>query len=152
MTYECALKNLAAQMVVSVRSRAAAQDLPALLAQTYLTILQQMEKDSLEPAGPPFVAYYNLDMQDLDVEIGFPVQQAVSASPAVQNNEIPAGRYATTLHIGPYNGMEGAYAALNAWIDQNGFQATGTAYEFYLNDPRTVDPKDLQTRILLPIY
>lgn len=151
MMYECALKNLATQLVVSVRSRTTAQDLPALLAQTYLAILQHLEQAGVEPAGPPFVAYYNLDMQDLEVEIGFPVQQRTSDSGTVQNSEIPAGRYATTLHIGPYNCMEGAYEALNAWIGQNGFRPTGTAYEFYLNDPRDVEPKDLQTRILLPL-
>jgi effector-binding domain-containing protein len=151
MTYECAVKNLAAQPVVSIRTRTAVQDLPALLAQTYLTILQCLGQAGGEPAGPPFVVYYNLDMQDLDMEIGFPVQQPFSSLETVQNSEIPAGRYATTLHIGPYNQMDAAYGALNSWIQQNSFQATGAAYEFYLNDPREVDPKDLQTRILFPL-
>lgn len=151
MAYECAIKNLAAQPVVSIRTRTAVQDLPALLGQTYLVIMNCLGQVGGEPAGPPFVVYYNLDMQDLDMEIGFPVQQSFPSIETAQNSEIPAGRYATTLHVGPYNQMDAAYEALTNWIQQNGFQATGAAYEFYLNDPREVDPKDLQTRILFPL-
>ena len=36
------------------------------------TILQYAGQMGVQPSGPPFVAYYNLDMQDLDLEIGFP--------------------------------------------------------------------------------
>ena len=38
-----------------------------------LEIAQYLAEQSEQPAGAPFVAYYNMDMQNLDVEIGFPV-------------------------------------------------------------------------------
>jgi effector-binding domain-containing protein len=45
--------------------------------------------------------------------------------------------------------MEPAYTALTKWIEDNGYQATGVAYEWYLNDPREAAPA--QTQIALPL-
>lgn len=34
-----------------------------------------------------------------------------------------AGKYATVIHIGPFDKMEPTYDALNKWIDENGYEA-----------------------------
>ncbi len=151
MSYECEAQTLAAQPVLSVRTRGAVENLPALLGQTYMRVIQYLGAAGEQPAGPPFVAYYNFDMQDLDIEIGFPIAKPVPGQGDIACCEIPAGRYATALYVGPYDQCEAAYNALNEWMAQNGCEPTGVAYEFYLNDPDTTAPQDLQTRILFPL-
>jgi effector-binding domain-containing protein len=47
--------------------------------------------------------------------------------------------------------MAPAYEELTQWISGHGYEATGTAYEFYLNEPGKVSPEQLQTRIVFPL-
>jgi effector-binding domain-containing protein len=103
------------------------------------------------PSGPPFVAYHNMDMQDLDLEIGFPFAQEVPGGGEVVQGLIPGGKAASCLHVGPYDQIGGAYEALQSWAEANGHTLAGVAYEFYLNDPRGTAPTELQTQVLFPL-
>lgn len=151
MTYQCEIIEQAAQSVVAVRTRTSVQDLPQVLGKAYGEIWQYLGELHEMPAGAPYVAYYNMDMQDLDLEIGVPVARPLPGKPGVQAGLIPAGKAAACLHTGPYPEISAAYEALGAWMEQNGHQPTGVAYEFYLNDPANTPPAELQTKILFPI-
>jgi effector-binding domain-containing protein len=97
------------------------------------------------------VAYYNMDMQNLDIEIGFPVPEKLEGQGAVRASRIPGGRLAACTYTGPYQDMAPAYDALARMVREQGLKATGVAYEIYLNDPQTTPPGELQTRILFPL-
>jgi effector-binding domain-containing protein len=90
-----------------------------------------------------------MDMDDLDVELGFPVARSLPDKGEIEAGEIPAGRVATCLFIGPYSEMEPAYEALFEWMEENGYEGTGVSYELYLNDPREAAPA--QTQIVFPL-
>ena len=150
-TLHCELIERSAQPVLSIRARTPVQDLPALFGKVYGTIGQYLGELRQQPAGAPFTAYYNMDMQDLDVEIGFPVAGPLPGKGEVMAGEIPAGRYAACLHIGPYNAIGAAYDALQVWLTEHGYEAMGVSYEFYLNDPQQVPPQELQTQVLFPV-
>lgn len=151
MSYKCEIKVQPPQPVLSIRTRTAVQELPKVLGEAYQSIADVLCKLEEQPAGPPFAAYYNMDMQDLDVEAGFPVTKKLDGEDKVQASEIPGGKAATTLHTGPYSDIEPAYKALSKWIEENEYKVTGVVYEFYLNDPDTTPPEELQTRILMPL-
>jgi effector-binding domain-containing protein len=40
-------------------------------------------------------------------------------------------------HIGPYQGLQGAFARLRSWIGEHGEAAAGPSWEVYVTDPRT---------------
>jgi effector-binding domain-containing protein len=122
-----------------------------LMGEAYGKIGQYLGVLNEVPIGPPFAAYYNDDMQDLDVAIGFPVARVLEGRDEIQAGELPGGRIATCVHTGPYSEIEPAYDALSAWVADQGLEPTGVAYEFYLNDPQTTPPEDLQTRIVYPL-
>ena len=67
--------------------------------------------------------------------------------------EIPAGRYAVTLHIGPYTELGRAYKWLyGTWLAQSGHEvADAPIVEEYLNDAREIPPSELRTEIWLPL-
>jgi effector-binding domain-containing protein len=122
-----------------------------VLGKSFAAIAGYMEELGETPAGPPFAAYYNEDMQDLDVEIGFPVSRELPGRDDIQASQIPGGAAATCLHIGPYSQMGQAYSALSRWIQDNGHEVTGVAYEVYLNDSSETPSRELQTRIEFPL-
>jgi effector-binding domain-containing protein len=151
MSYTCEIKEQSSQPVLSVRTTTSVQELPKVLGEAYRAIAEFLGKTGQQPSGPPFAAYYNMDMQNLDVEAGFPVSRTLEGRGNIQASVIPAGKAATTLHTGPYSEIEPAYQALTQWMGEQSRKATGVAYEFYLNDPSDTPPEELQTRIQMPL-
>jgi effector-binding domain-containing protein len=147
MPHECRLEQQAAQPALSIRTRTAVQNLPQVLGPAWGAIMQYLGEQGEQPAGPPYVAYHNMDMQDLDIEIGFPVSKSIAGRDDIQAAALPAGSYATCLHKGPYPEVGRAYEALGQWMAENGHEAVGVAYETYLNDPGDTAPQELLTSV-----
>ncbi len=150
MTYVCEIKDQSAQPTISLRTHAAVGDLPQVLGQTFGAIMQYLGEQDEQPTGAPFVAYYNMDMQNLDIEIGFPVARPLPGRGELKGGALPAGKIATTLHIGPYDTIAPAYDALTHYTQASGYQPTGVAYEIYFSDPST-PPEKIQTQIVFPL-
>lgn len=150
-TYACELRERPARNVMTVHFRSPVSELSSKVGEVYGAVFGYVARMGAAPAGPPFVAYYNMDMADLELEAGCEVNTALPGSGDVQPGIIPAGREATCLHVGPYDECGDAYEALAAWMRARGYEATGVAYEYYLNDPQTTPPEALQTEIVMPI-
>jgi effector-binding domain-containing protein len=151
MSYQCEIKEQSAQPTLTIRATTPVQGLSQLLGKTYGAVAQYLGEMGEQPAGPPFVAYYNMDMQNLDIEVGFACAKKLPGRGEIQAGEIPAAKFASTLYTGPYDQCGPAYEALNQLVKESGHAATGVAYEFYLNDPQHTPPQQLQTLIMFPL-
>ena len=149
MAYTCELVDWQAQPALVVRTRAAVERLPQVLGPAWGRVMACAGKAGTTPSDAPFVAYHNMDMQDLDLEIGCTFAQPLAGEGDVVAGEIPASRAVQCLHVGPYDQVGAAYEALQAFIAAEGLQASGPAYEFYLNDPDEVPPAQLRTRVAM---
>jgi AraC family transcriptional regulator len=71
----------------------------------------------------------------------------------LQLREIRGGRFAVTLHVGPYAELHFPYAWLyGTWLPQSGEEtADAPIVEEYLNDARITPPSELRTEIWLPL-
>ena len=58
-----------------------------------------------------------------------------------------------TTHIGPYDGLEGAWTAIMGWIEDHGHEAADLAcWECYLTDPvAEPDPSRWRTDLYVPL-
>ena len=65
------LHELNSQPVLSIRKRTTIEELSKLIGESYGKIVSYLKEINEEPADAPFTAYFNLDMNDLDVEMGF---------------------------------------------------------------------------------
>ena len=151
MATQCEIVQRPAQLTLSVRTRTSVDQLPALMGQVFGAIAAYLGELGQFPAGAPYAAYYNMNMQDLDVEIGFPVPAALAGKDQIQPGEVPGGAAASCVHVGPYDRVSQAYEALQAFVAEQGREPTGVAYEFYLNDPSEVPPEELQTQVVMPL-
>lgn len=151
MSYKFELTEASAQSVLSLRKRTAVENLPQELGKAYGVILQYLNEIGEKPLEAAFAGYYNMDMNDLDVEMGFPVGKPIEGRGEIQANEIPAGKQVSYLYKGPYNQMEPVYNAMMEWINANGYIPTGIAYEFYYNSPMDVPESELLTKIIFPL-
>lgn len=151
MSYQCDVKDQSSQPTLAIRTRASVDDMSRVLERAYGTIAQYVGELGGQFGGPPYVAYYNEDMDDLDIEIGFPVTRELPGRGEIEAAEIPGGRVATCIHVGPYGEIPPAYEALSHWVEENGYEPTGAAYEFYLNDPEETPSEQLMTQIMFPL-
>ena len=139
MAHEIKLITLQDQPVLVVRDTLPVEKLPEFFGRAYGNIMAYLAQLGEQPTGMPFGAYYNLDMSALDVAAGFPVAKKLPDKEKIQSQVIPGGDFITTIHYGAYDSVSPAYDALAQWAKANHREATGTAYEYYLNDPSS-DP------------
>lgn len=151
MSYQCELYDQPAQPTLSVRTRLAVQDLGATMARVYPAIAQYLAELGEPMAGAPFAAYYNMDMADLDTEIGIPVARALPGRDDIAPSEMSAGRVARCVYTGPYSGMRSAYDALVAFCAEQGLTPRGVAYEIYIDDPGEKPAAEVRTIVALAV-
>jgi effector-binding domain-containing protein len=151
MEFSCTLEQKDAQPVLSIRTITNESALPELFGRSLGAVAQYLGELGEAPAGPPFAAYFNMDMQNLDTELGFPVSKALPGRGEIQSSEIPGGWQASLVYTGPYQGLGSAYQALTDFVQANGREATGMAIEFYFNSPMDTPPEALQTLIVFPL-
>ena len=151
MSHKCEIYEQAAQPSLTIRTNSSVEKLPQVLGESYGALGQYLGSLGETPSGAPFVAYYNMNMEDLDIEIGFPVSKSLPGSGSIQSSQMPAGKFATCLYKGPYNECGPAYEALTHWVQEHGYETTGVAYEFYLNDPTETPPQELKTQIIFQL-
>ena len=153
MDFECAfvpeLKNLVSRPALTIRTRTRVRDIASLFHKGYTAITLLLNERGKVPAGPPFALYYNMDIDDLEVEFGFPVDELLEGSGSVIASATPSGKAVTTLYIGPYEEVEPAYDFLMKWSADNSLTLNGVAYEMYLNDPSQTPPEMLKTQVSL---
>lgn len=81
------------------------------------------------------------------------VPEGVKLPEGLVEQHIAAGRYARTLHVGPYEQLGDAWARfLGEWIPGSGNRiGDGVSYEIYLNTPEQVPEAQLRTELYVPL-
>ncbi|MGE5225089.1 MAG: GyrI-like domain-containing protein [Omnitrophica WOR_2 bacterium] len=151
MSYQCEIIERPVQPALSVRRTVPVQELPQAFGQAFGQIAQYLQECGEAPAGPPFTAYFNMDMQALEIEIGMPVGRTLPGKGEIQFGQMPSGKFGACLHVGPYPDIGAAYEALSAYLQGQGYQPSGVSYEIYLNSPTDTPPQELRTQILFPL-
>lgn len=111
------------------------------------------------PTGAPFFSYIAMPEDGpMVMEVGFPTGSLLTGDGRVRTGTIPAGRFATLVHTGPYDGLYDANVALGEWLGKQGIshampeQAAGeydaALLEIYGTDPATEpDPQKWETEV-----
>ena len=138
------------QPTLTIRMITRIEELPQIIGESFGKIVAYLNEVGELMSDVPFVAYHNMDMQNLDVEIGFPVAQPLPGKGAVKPGFIPEGKIIFCMYRGPYAEMEPVYIEMSQWFENNECQPSGIAYEYYYNDPEFPESEWL-TKIVMPI-
>jgi len=149
--YTVELKELEPQPVLSKRLKVPFWRVGAVLPGVMGEVRKRVKARNTEPAGPPFVRYHRMGLR-IDMEVGFPVPEAVKGKREVQAGELPGGPAAVTRHIGPYRTINRAYRALKVWMREQGRRAAAPGWEVYHTDPKKVkDSSRWETEVIVPL-
>lgn len=142
----------AEQFTLHVRLKTSVGGLNEAFDKNFALIESYLSEIGEQPAAAPYAAYYNHDMQDLDVEMGFPVAKALPGRDEIKAGIIPAFEQAVCgIHKGSYNSLDETYGQLYQYIADNNFEISGAHYDFYISNPDNTSENELITRIAIPV-
>ena len=146
------LTQQAEQFTLHVRLKTSVAGLNEAFDKNFALIESYLSEIGEQPAAAPYAAYYNHDMQDLDVEMGFPVAKALPGRDEIKAGIIPAFEQAVCgIHKGSYNSLDETYGQIYQYIADNNFEISGAHYDFYISNPDNTSENELITRIAIPV-
>jgi effector-binding domain-containing protein len=108
-----------AQPYAGIRVRVTMDSLSGAVDKAFPELFGWLAAQDIAAAGPPFIRYLVIDMAaELQIELAVPVSVDIIGSGRIQPGVLPAGRYLTLRHTGPYDGLVASNAALQQWAQQ----------------------------------
>lgn len=97
------IEHREAQPYLAVR-REVTETVQVAVDGAFPALFEWLGQRAIKPAGPPFIRVNEVDQkgEPLELETGVPVAAEVFADGIVHAGVLPAGRYATLIHVGPY--------------------------------------------------
>jgi AraC family transcriptional regulator len=111
----------------------------------------------LRHAGAMIAIYHDdpetTPQDQLRSEAALVVPEGIKLPEGLVEEHIAGGRYARTLHVGPYEQLGDVWARfLGEWVPASGNRiGDGVSYEIYLNNPTQVPKQELRTELYVPL-
>ncbi len=157
MEYKIAKQELVAQPVLVVRRRVRRAEIAATIGAVLPKVFLHAQQRGLAIAGYPITRYLETSVGLVTLETGMRVTAhsggwtVADGQGEVLAETLPGGLAAATIHFGPYDQLQNAYAAIEEWIAANGFRQNGAPWEAYANDPADhPNPQDWKTEVYWP--
>jgi effector-binding domain-containing protein len=152
MVYEVSLRDMPDQRIISVRGRVVRPALPVFIIRSLDDVRHHLRLLGVGAIAGPFVIYHRFGPNLVDAEVCVPVAGDILAVGRFATRLLPGATVARTVHVGPYEELGAAYAALIRWIGPRGFDAAGPVRERYVEGPGgEALPADYRTVIDLPV-
>jgi effector-binding domain-containing protein len=144
MSNEIEIVEVQAQPAAIVRVKTGPQTIGEDQSRCFQQVMAFLRKNATQPAGPPLSFYFQIESETVwNIGAGFPVAARMDGDGTVEVVEIPAGRVATMLHAGWYDGLKDSWEAFEAWHKEQGYQIETElwCWESYLVGP-DCEPED----------
>ncbi len=153
MPYDVQITDVKPQLVAATKKHTNLRQIGDDIAAGFGALTHQLGREGAAPTGPPFIIYHSVIDEETDgpIELCVPVAKRLASGGDVYGRDVEGGSVATTVHHGPYEQIAAAYHTLTGWISDHGHEIAGPPREIYLNDPHTVAPEQLLTRVEWPI-
>lgn len=152
MEHEVKIGRRDATLIISKRLPVRIPEMPNVIGPAFGEVYGYLGKRGVEPEGPPFIIYHEMPEADrpVDLEICAPITRAIEPPPGWQAQELPAGLFATLMHVGPYDTLGDTYDELKAYLGSHDLAMAGPPREVYLSGPET-PPEQIRTIVEFPV-
>ena len=152
--YDVLIKPVQPRLVAGIRDTIAGHaDICGLVGE--LRAYLQGRGVAADPLSPCLAVYYDAEYLDrgADVEVAVPLERRVRGNARVAVHELPGLAAAASLvYQGGHDRIAGAYRALWAWTQANGYRTGGPNREVYLQGFETgSDSRSYVTELQLPV-
>jgi len=144
------------QKVIGIRRTGRYEEIGPMI----MELVSLIEENKITVIGPPAFICHEESLEavqaaaeagNADIEIAFPITGEAEGSGDIRVYELPGGKMARIIHMGPYRELPDTYQELFRWLEDNHLTITGPVREVYINDPETTEEDLLVTWIYAPI-
>ena len=128
MEYQVHVHQVAPQLTAVVRFRASPDELAQIIPQACGEVWAFVRSSHLPHPGRNLALYLDGEM---NIECGVEVFQPFAGDGRVVCSSTPAGVVATAAHLGPYDRLGEAHAAICKWCSDHGHALAGPSWEVY---------------------
>jgi effector-binding domain-containing protein len=152
MTYSVEARVQERRPYVAVRTTVPMDGIGAAMGPLFERLYGWLGAAGVAPAGMPWTRYLSVGREEVELEVAAPVgADHPPVTDGLIEGVLPAGEVATTLHVGPYDALPAAYAAIHAWLGAQGLGPSGAMWEVYENGPDSEpDPGRWRTLVCFP--
>ncbi|MEQ1856696.1 MAG: AraC family transcriptional regulator [Longimicrobiales bacterium] len=154
MSYAIEKKNQTPQPVLYVRRRVAREQIANTIGEALGLVFAYAQQHGVALSGHPLTRYPEVGPGMVTLEPSMRIASAAGLAPGgdVQIQTLPGGPAAVTMHLGPYESLHEAYAALEVWIEGQGLVPSDAPWEDYITDPATTpNPSEWRTQVVWPV-
>ena len=150
-TYQIEVKELPRQPIVSIRQETTPRGLGAAFRELLPVLYAYLEDRGVRAAGPSFGIFHAYEADRVEVQAGFPVPEPLEGEGRVEAGELPGGRAAVAVHVGPYDTIGAVHDALERFVGERGGSG-GPPREVYWTGPgQESDPARWRTEVVYPL-
>jgi len=115
-------------------------------------VMAAVQAQGIGPTGRWFAHHHKITATHFAFGICVPVSAPVTPVGRVKPGERPALQVVRTVYRGGYEGLGGAWQALDRWTGTQGHKTASDLYECYLVGPESgQDPSQWQTELSRPL-
>lgn len=152
MAYEILTANLPESEAVAIRETISLTELQSFFNRAFLELSQTLRAGGATPVGPPFVRYFSVTPESVDVEAVMSCDKAVSVTGRVTRLHLNASQAAIVRHVGRSDKIKPAYDSITEWMNNNGKHPIEAPREVYVTTGVEVpDPSEWVTLVEQPI-
>jgi len=139
------------QPAMAIRETISSERVGLAMSEFLGEIIAYMNKNGMQPMGPPYAHYRSYDPKSVDMEVGFPCSVSNCGEGRVKPSSIPGGKVVKAIHIGPYGKLVESYNEVLRWMSEKSLRPKRNMWEVYLTDPDTSkDPSEYVTELYWP--
>lgn len=144
-----------AQPIIYLQTRAAHTDFASVFPECIGRVYTHAMSKGLAIAGHPIARYASSGPGLWTVEFAVPLSHPAdddAVDGEFRAGTLHQGMVAYAEHKGPYEELPSTNAAIEKWIEENGYRVSGAPWEYYKTDPTEVpDPNEWITEVYWPI-
>jgi AraC family transcriptional regulator len=145
-------RELTPQPMLFVRRRCARDELSKAIGECLGGAFGLAQRAGHALAGRPFTRYASIGPGLMTIEAGCPVAASAAGAGEVESGFLQGGPAAVAMHAGSYDELAMSYAAMERWMDDNGYRPGGAPWESYITDPAEYPSSaDWRTEIYWPL-
>jgi effector-binding domain-containing protein len=150
--YDVKIREFNSVFAMTIRFISDIQDMSSDMRKNLGDVWDYMSFNNRDWAGECFSIYHDevFNPNHIDVECGFSIKELLPDSGNIKGRKIEGRSMISTIHTGPYEGLEKAHNAIMEWMELNGYAPVPPMMEMYHNDPSLVPEEEIKTELLWP--
>ncbi len=145
------IEETPAMEYLAIKDSCPVGEISAHMQAAYGKLQGYMKENNIEATGMPMAIYWSYDPNGTTTfEAAMPVKAGTKGKGDIYSGKISGGKSVCSTHLGDYAKTGDAHMAIDKFVKENKLKVN-EAIEVYENDPATVKPEELRTKIIYPV-